>query len=166
MNLSGYDVGLEGDGAQDASGMTGAALAHLGASHDLGDMGYGTQGMAHVGQLGSFGQDGTVNGLATSAQYDHNPVSGSSNVGISHGSGSGNGPNSIQYQSPSAGPSSHGHVQPQTSGHGQQQGIFDVDELMAFFKQTQMGAFFRQRVDPPDFLRPAFPDPDELRCVS
>lgn len=45
-------------------------------------------------------------------------------------------------------------------------GIFDVDELMAFFKQTQMGAFFRQRVDPPDFLRPAFPDPDELRCVG
>jgi hypothetical protein len=55
---------------------------------------------------------------------------------------------------------------PQTPAAPQVQGIFDVDELMAFFKQTQMGAFFRQRVDPPDFLKPAFPDPDELRCVG
>jgi hypothetical protein len=44
-------------------------------------------------------------------------------------------------------------------------GIFNVDELMAFFRQTQMGAYFRSRVEPPDFLRPAFPDAEELQCV-
>lgn len=57
------------------------------------------------------------------------------------------------------------HLQQQHQHQGPL-GTFNVDELMAFARQTQMGAFFRKRIDPPDFLRPAFPDPDELACVS
>ncbi|ODN77401.1 hypothetical protein L202_04586 [Cryptococcus amylolentus CBS 6039] len=36
--------------------------------------------------------------------------------------------------------------------------------LMALCRDTRMGQFFSDPVDPPDFLREAFPDADELRC--
>ncbi|WVQ75672.1 hypothetical protein IAR50_005301 [Cryptococcus sp. DSM 104548] len=36
--------------------------------------------------------------------------------------------------------------------------------LMALCRDTRMGQFFSDPIDPPDFLREAFPDPDELRC--
>jgi hypothetical protein len=44
--------------------------------------------------------------------------------------------------------------------------LFTIDELMTFFRQTQMGSYYREPIEPPDFLRPVFPDPDDLRCVS
>lgn len=47
-----------------------------------------------------------------------------------------------------------------------EQPLFTIEELMTFFRQTQMGAYYRQRVEPPDFLKPVFPDPDDLRSVS
>jgi hypothetical protein len=44
--------------------------------------------------------------------------------------------------------------------------LFTIEELMTFFRQTAMGDYYRQPSSPPDFLRPIFPDPDELRSVS
>jgi hypothetical protein len=44
--------------------------------------------------------------------------------------------------------------------------LFTIEELMKFFRQTQMGSYYRQPAEPPDFLRPVFPDPDDRRCVS
>lgn len=44
--------------------------------------------------------------------------------------------------------------------------LFTIEELMTFFRQTAMGDWYRQPSSPPEFLRPIFPDPDELRSVS
>lgn len=38
--------------------------------------------------------------------------------------------------------------------------------LLALGRETRMGAFYMQPTDPPGFLRLAFPDEDQLRCVS
>lgn len=37
---------------------------------------------------------------------------------------------------------------------------------MALCRDTRMGQFFSGPVDPPDFLRDAFPVEEELRCVG
>jgi hypothetical protein len=36
---------------------------------------------------------------------------------------------------------------------------------MALCRLTRMGSFFNGPSEPPDFLKVAFPDPDELKCV-
>lgn len=41
-----------------------------------------------------------------------------------------------------------------------------MDIFAAVFRQTKMGSYFSSPVDPPEFLRVAFPDDDDLRCVS
>lgn len=41
-----------------------------------------------------------------------------------------------------------------------------MDALMALCRMTKMGSFFSQPSEPPDFLRLAFTDEDELKCVS
>ncbi|WVO13608.1 hypothetical protein L204_101229 [Cryptococcus depauperatus] len=39
-----------------------------------------------------------------------------------------------------------------------------IELLMALCQDTRMGQFFSGPLDPPDFLRGAFPDEDDLRC--
>ncbi|GFZ42328.1 hypothetical protein JCM24511_00043 [Saitozyma sp. JCM 24511] len=39
-----------------------------------------------------------------------------------------------------------------------------MDIFAAVFRQTKMGSYFSSPVDPPEFLRVAFPDDDDLRC--
>lgn len=41
-----------------------------------------------------------------------------------------------------------------------------MELLMALCRDTRMGQFFSGPVDPPDFLRDAFPVEEELRCVG
>lgn len=41
-----------------------------------------------------------------------------------------------------------------------------IEMVHALFRKTKMGSFFNNPVDPPEFLRLAFPLPEDLRCVS
>lgn len=41
-----------------------------------------------------------------------------------------------------------------------------MELLMALCRDTRMGQFFSEPVDPPEFLKDIFPDEDELRCVG
>lgn len=41
-----------------------------------------------------------------------------------------------------------------------------MDIFAAVFRQTKMGSYFSSPIDPPEFLRVAFPVDDDLRCVS
>lgn len=83
------------------------------------------------------------------------------------------------YPTPFPLPASHPHLPPTSTPAyspitvptgrtplAQVKAMEPMELLMALCRDTRMGQFFSGPVDPPDFLRDAFPVEEELRCVG